>query len=110
MSRFYPAVGLAIMTAWLLSCSTLSPEARKANINDTAYHIVVADRTLVDSWTAQYTCAYGPAAVGALAANELAEKGWHDVWVLVELVSMGMPDSVHLDITRMYTWRISIYR
>jgi hypothetical protein len=110
MKRIITFLVSAIAASLLLSCSTLSPEARKANINDTAYHIVVADRTLVDSWTAQYTCAYGPAAVGALAANELAEKGWQDVWVLVELVSMGMPDSVHLDITRMYTWRISIYR
>jgi len=110
MNHFCPAVGLAIMTAWLLSCSTLSEEARKANINDTAYSSVVAGRTLVKSWTAPYLCIYGPADVGVLAAKELAKEGWRDIWVLVELESYGMPESVHLDIFRTFTWRISIYR
>lgn len=110
MNGFRASAAAAIVSALLASCSTLSEAARNANINDTAYSSVVAGRTLVDSWTAQYDCAYGPAAVGVMVANHLAENGWHDIWVLVELVSMGMPQSVHLDISRLYTWRISIYR
>lgn len=110
MKRIVSFFALSLAAGLLAACSTLSPEARRANINDTAYHIVVADRKLVDSWTAQYNWTYGPADVGVLAANELAAKGWHDVWVFVELVSTGLPESVHFDLFRMYTWRISIYR
>ena len=90
------------------SCSTLSDKYLQFNIRIATHPGVVAGLKFVDGWTTEAGYAYGPEQVGIIVANQLAQSGWHDITVLVELASRGnaqadFPASLNM-------WRISIYR
>ena len=75
----------------------------------------VSDKQYVDGWTREFGYAYSAHDVGVVVANQLAARGWHDVWVLVEWSSQGYAiypyPYFHPEIwTSFNIWQISIYR
>ena len=59
----------------------------QANIKVATDTTTVADMQLVKSWKSQYGSGYGAQDIGVMVGNQLAEQGWHDVWILVALLS-----------------------
>lgn len=104
------AAVLIVLACLLDSCSTLSQEVKDANIRTTTNSGVVAGRAFVASWTAVYDDAYNDQSVAVLAADELAKEGWHDIWILVEYVSIVPSPSVYVWVFSQDKWKITIYR
>jgi hypothetical protein len=104
------AAVLIVVACLLVSCSTLPQEVIDAHIQTTTNSGVVAGRAFVASWTAVYDDVYNDQSVAVLAADELAKEGWHDIWILVEYVSIAPSPSVYLWMFSQDKWRITIYR
>lgn len=81
----------------------------KANIQIATNPRVVSDLQFIDGWSSEYGTAYSAQDVGVMVANQLAEQGQHDIWILVELSSRGNSESKDF-MGRLNIWQISIYR
>jgi hypothetical protein len=99
---------IVFLLIFLVSCATLSKKYVENNIRIATHPGVVANLAFVDGWTSEYGTAYGAQAVGILVANNLAEKGWHDIWILVEMQSRGDPRASFP--AALNSWKISVYK
>jgi len=110
MRRFLISTAAVAMVGLVLSCSTLSEQARQAGIHPTTSTRVVAGHAFITSWNEKFAGVYDGPDVAVLAADEAAGEGWHNVWVLVEWVSEDLPNSVHNVVAAADTWKISVYQ
>ncbi len=104
------AAAAVMMAGLVVSCSTLSEQARQAEIHPTTSTRVVAGHAFITSWNEKFNSVYNGQDVAALAADELAAQGWHNVWVLVEWVSEDLPNSVHNVVASLDTWKVSVFQ
>lgn len=106
-----PVGTAALVVSCMTFATTLSDEAQKANITVATNPGVVANSQFLNGWTANFGSAYDAQQVGVLTANDIAQKGWRDVCVLIQLVSRGNANASTYDIeAHLNMWQISIFR
>lgn len=101
---------LLIIILIITGCSSLSNYYIEKNIIIVSHPNWVEGMQFVDGWTTQIGYAWGSEEVGKMVANDLAKKGWHDIYVLIEFIDPGFAGNNKYAIGRRATWRISIYR
>jgi ankyrin repeat protein len=101
---YWTFVFLAI-TASFISCASFdsSSKYQEANIHVATNALEVADMQFVNGDVAEIGYLWGPQQIGIMMANDLEKAGYHDVTVLIELVSRGYGNQANL-------WRRSVYR
>lgn len=104
-------ITLFVISALLFSCASMSNKYQEANITVVTNNNSVDGMKYVGGDVVQAGSAYGPEEIGIMMANDLAEHGWHDVYVLIELVSRGNANAPNMDITAHFNmWKRSIYK
>ncbi len=109
-------VGLSALAVSCMSFGYLeSDDFVQARIQIATNPRAVSDMQYVDGWTREYGDAYSGHDVGVMVANQLAQRGWHDVLVLVEWSSRGYTTYpypyFHPRIWAAFNiWQISVYR
>jgi hypothetical protein len=102
---------LLFLSILLGSCASFSNKYQEANIVVVTNDNAVVGMKYVGGDTAQAGSAYGPEEIGIMMANDLANQGWHDVYVLIELVSRGNANAPNMDISAHWNmWKRSIYK
>ena len=93
------------------SCASMSDKYLESNIIVCTNNQSVAGMTYVNGDVTEAGSAYGARDVGIMIANQLADQGLNNLYVLVELVSRGDANAPNIDIgAHLNMWKYSIYR
>ena len=129
--NLFPPIALIGITALTVSCASFrslqSNEYVQARIQIATEPRSLSDLQFVKGWMSEYGSGYSAQDIGVIVANQIAKQGWHDVWVLVELLSRnayenekedpGLPNTADRilsptssnSMAALRIWRISIY-
>ena len=109
--KFIVLILIVIVALICNSCASMSDKYKESNITVCTNNQSIIGMTYIDGDVTEAGSAYGAYDVGIMIANQLADDGMHNVYVLVELVSRGNANAPNYDIgARLNIWKYSIYK